>query len=436
MTLSPEVKSRLLSEKPEKLGKYEILDILGKGAMGLVYLGYDPFGARKVAIKVSVLEQEDENTARLFRRMFFNEAHMAGLLQHPNILSVYDAGEEGSLPYIVMEYVENARTLKDFCTVRNLPSVQTVVEIAFKCARALDYAHRMGVIHRDIKSTNIMLTRDGDVKIGDFGIAKRSQSDTTQVMGMIGSPRYMSPEQAQEEEVNNQTDLFSLGVVMYELLTGRPPFQADGFSRLMYKIIHEDPPPPRELRSDIPEALQEIVIKALCKDRTQRYRMGNELAVDLARTFEYLGRVETAIDEEEKFNAVKQLSFFQEFSASELWEVVRAAKWETYTTGDRIISEGVIEQCFYIIVDGDVIVKKSNRVLGNLEAGDCFGEMGYFTKTERTATILAVNNVIVLNVNATLIEQASLPTQLKFHKVFLRTLIERLTRTNEILARR
>ncbi len=419
---------------PKKMGKYELLEIIGRGGMGLVYLGYDPFANRKVAIKVSVTgDQEDEITVQLYRRMFFNEAHMAGLLHHPNIISVYDAGVEGDYPYIVMEYVDSAQTLKDFCTVNKLAPIQTVVEIAFKCAKALDYAHRMGVIHRDIKPTNVMLTEQRDVKIGDFGIARRTQSETTQVMGMIGSPRYMSPEQAQEEDVSNQTDLFSLGVVIYELLTGKPPFRAQSFSRLMYKIINEPPTPIRNYRADIPADLEKIVLNALAKDREKRYKSGTELAVDLARTFDYLEVIESEIEEEEKFNGVKLLSFFQDFTDPETWEVIRASIWEKFTTGDSIVAEGNIEQSFYIIVEGDVIVKKANRILGSLETGDCFGEMGYLTKAERTATILAVNKVTVMKINATLMEQASINCQLKFLQVFLRTLITRLTQTNEIL---
>ena len=163
--------------------------------MGVVYLAHDPFAERPVAIKLGSIPTSAE-AARLSHRIFFNEARLAGLLKHPNILSVYDAGEEDGRPYIVMEYVDGSRTLKDHCQADSLLPLRRVVEIAFKCARALDYAHRAGVIHRDIKSSNILLTPSGDVKIADFGIARRLHSETTQVMGMVGSPRYMSPEQA------------------------------------------------------------------------------------------------------------------------------------------------------------------------------------------------------------------------------------------------
>ena len=421
---------------PPKLGKYEVRRLIGRGGMGAVYLGHDPFADRDVAIKVNTSGPEDDLSPDFHRRMFFNEAHTAGLLQHPNILAVYDAGLEGAHPYIVMEHVDKARTLRELCRVEHLPPVKTAVEIVFKCARALDYAHRMGVVHRDIKPSNIMLTEAGDVKIGDFGIAQRSQSDTTQVLGMIGSPRYMSPEQAQEEDVGAQSDLFSLGVVMYELLTGHPPFNAQSFSRLIYTIIHEDPPPMRGYRSDLPPELDAVIARLLAKDLDVRYRTGAELAADLSRTFDYLGSLESSIDDEEKLATIKALDFFGSFSEHELWEVIRAGVWERWTTGDRIITEGNVEQSFYIIVKGDVIAKKQGKLLGMLEAGDCFGEMGYISQTRRSATILAVKDVITLKLHESLIDQASVGCQLKFLKVFLSTLVTRLTRTNEVLMTR
>jgi len=418
---------------PAKLGKYEVLEVIGRGAMGTVYLGYDPFAGRQVAIKVGTVPTSAE-AARLSHRLFFNEARLVGLLKHPNILAVWDAGEDEGRPYVVMQFIEGARTLKDHCDAGELLPLRQVVEIAFKCARALDYAHRAGVIHRDIKSSNILLTRDGDVKIADFGIAKRLHSDTTQVLGMIGSPRYMSPEQALEEEVTNQTDLYSLGVVMYELLTGRLPFQAEELSRLIYKVIHEEPPRPRDIRADLPEPLESIVLKALRKDRRERYAMGNELAADLSRAFEHLDRVEVDVNEQEQFSLVRKLNFFAEFSGAELWEVIRSAVWETYTTGDRIVSEGAIEEYFYVIVSGDVVVKKGGRTLSALGTGDCFGEMGYFGKAPRSATIVAVNEVTAIRLSGSLMDQLSSGSQLRFLQSFVRTLSARLTKTSEFLS--
>ena len=243
---------------PEKLGKYEIKEQVGRGSMGVVYKGHDPFTDQDVAVKVAMSESlNDKESGERYRRMFFNEAHTAGTLKHPNIVEILDAGveeaEDGDHCYIVMELIEKGDTLKSYCNAKNLLPYELVVEIIFKCAKALDYAHRNGVVHRDIKPTNILITKSRDVKIADFSIAHLMTSDTTSTMpmGFVGSPRYMSPEQVQEDVITNQTDLFSLGIVMYELLTGKHPFAADSFSRLIHMIINETHPPLSTHRSDV-----------------------------------------------------------------------------------------------------------------------------------------------------------------------------------------
>ena len=421
---------------PTKIGKYEILDVAGRGNMGIVYAAHDPFEDRKVAVKVCVMEDDAgaSTASRIARKLFFNEAHTVGELDHRNILRVFDAGEENEEAYIVMEYVESARTLSEFCSAENLMPLSRVAEVLFQSARALDYAHRRGVVHRDIKPTNLMLTVNGDVKIGDFGIAQGAQAETTQIMGALGSPRYMSPEQAREDDVNNQTDLYSLGVVAYELLTGQPPFTGQGFSRLMYKILHEDAPRLRHIRPDLPESLELIVSRAIHKDLQVRYKTGRELASDLATVFDELGDHEENISQDKKFSIVRRLRFFNDLSDTEVWEVLRASVWENYPGGGEIITEGNIDDSFFIIVNGDVTVCKGTTEISSLSKGDCFGEMGYLSKTQRSASIVAKDDVALLKINSSLMDEASLNCQLRFNKVFIKTLIERLTRTSERLS--
>ena len=420
---------------PSKLGKYEVIEEISRGSMGTVYLGHDPYIDRPVAIKVAHAEQlKDADSGAQYRKMFFNEAHTAGLLTHPNIIGIYDAGVDGEMCYIVMEYVEGGNTLKAYCKAESLLPVQKVVEIIFKCAKALDYAHRQGVIHRDIKPTNILVTRELDIKIGDFSIAYVTQLDNTGTMpmGMVGSPRYMSPEQITEDALTNQTDLFSLGVIMYELLTGKHPFAAENFSRLVQRVLNEEPPAMADFRSDLPKGLQNIVSRALAKKIDDRYRMGMDLASDLSRAFEHL--LETPheqITEQERFNMVKKLDFFTGFPDAEVWEIVRAGSWQKYDTGEQIIIEGELDDSFYIIADGEVSVRKSGKDLRSLVKGDCFGEMGYLARTKRTATIVAKGRTALLKVNSTVINQVSLNCQVRFLKVFLRTLIHRLSVTTE-----
>jgi serine/threonine protein kinase len=205
---------------PEKIGKYVIVKEVGRGSTGVVYLSHDPYYRRDVAIKVYNLESHDPDRARVTRKMFLSEAHMVGMLQHPNILPIFDAGEENGHYYIVTEHVHGARTLSAYCKPDNLLPVDDVVEIMYKCAKALHYAHSRGVIHRDIKPSNIMLTQANDVRIIDFGIALVADSDISRIEGIAGSPSYMSPEQVQSLEITNRSDLYSLGAVLYEMLTG------------------------------------------------------------------------------------------------------------------------------------------------------------------------------------------------------------------------
>ena len=191
---------------PEKLGKYEIGECVGRGSMGAVYKAYDPFVDRAVAVKMALADalRERDASAR-FRKIFFNEAHTAGMLRHPNILEIFDAGVDDDKCYIVMELVDNGTTLKDHCVADQLLALDQATEVFFTCAKAIDYAHKQGVIHRDIKPTNILLTHDMEVKIADFSIAHIAHADMTNTMpmGFVGSPRYMSPEQIQEDNITN-----------------------------------------------------------------------------------------------------------------------------------------------------------------------------------------------------------------------------------------
>ena len=424
----------MTNSAPEKLGKYEVREEIDRGSMGVVYLGHDPYINRPVALKVAFLDSlNDPESGERYRKMFFNEAHTAGLLTHPNVINIYDAGVDKDDCYIVMEYIEGGNTLKPYCSSDNLLPVKNVVEIIFKCAKALDYAHRQGVVHRDIKPSNILFTPDQDVKIGDFSIAHvyNADSTTTQMGGMMGSPRYMSPEQLREEHITSQSDLFSLGVVMYELLTGRQPFPADNFSRLVTTILNDDPPPMSDYRADLPESLNNIVMKALEKDISNRYQMGLDLAADLTKAFDSLEKPKEDISAEEKFNSVKKLEFFTGFPDAEIWEILRASTWQDYDADDDIIVEGDMDDCFYIIVNGNVEVMKNASVIRTLQKGDCFGEMGYLAKTKRTASIKSRDHTSLMKINSTVISQVSLNCQVRFLKVFLRTLIHRLSATTE-----
>lgn len=422
----------MTTDIPKKLGKYEIIRELGRGSMGVVYEGHDPFTDHRVALKVANTRKfKNKKTAERYKKSFFNEAHTAGKLKHPNIIEILDAGAEEDVCYIVMELVEGGHTLKPHCKPDNLLPYEQVVDVIFKCAKALDYAHRIGVIHRDIKPTNILLTKDMDVKFCDFSIAHlmTEEAESTMPTGFVGSPRYMSPEQVQEDMITNQTDLFSLGIVMYELLTGKHPFAADGFSRLIYKITNEQPPALRSYRTDVPEIFEKIIHHVLQKNPEKRYKMGLNLAADLSLAFDYLDEPQEDIDEKERFSQVQALEFFQGFSEAEIWEIIRSCVWQEYESGQEVVVQGDVDEAFYVIVAGDVDVYRKTSRIGSIKAGDCFGEMGYLANTERTATIRAKDAVRLLKINSTVIDQLSVGCQLHFNKVFLRTLVKRLSLT-------
>jgi serine/threonine protein kinase len=424
---------------PERLGKYEILREVGAGNMATVYLGHDPFINRDVAIKVALPEAlRDRAMGGQFRRLFFNEARIAGLLDNQYILGVYDAGAEEELLYLVMEYVSGGRTLKAFCDPENLLPVPKVIELIYKCCRGLSYAHSRDVIHRDIKPSNILLTEEMDVRLADFGIAQLLKGEETQIVGILGSPFYMSPEQVSDKTLTSQTDLYSLGVVLYELLTGHTPFSAENLPALLRKILYEEPPLLSHSRPDLPGFLEIVVKRALAKNPAGRYQTAADFAADLSLALKQqrAGAAAPDTDAREKFQRLRKLSFFRDFLDAELWEVIAAAEWREVRPEALVMSEGEVADGFYVIVQGAVRVIREGRPITTLSAGDCFGEIAYLTGSTRSASILAVEEAIFVKIDSALMERASLPCQLKFMRTFLLALIERLSGARELAARR
>lgn len=269
------------NDPPAMLGRYKVLKELGRGSMGVVYLGKDPTIQRFVAIKTMQLDAIDEvDKLQDVKARFFREAESTGRLSHPNIVTIFDAGEEHDLGYIAMELLQGT-TLKEWSRKPNLMPFPKVVSILATVADAMDHAHQQGIVHRDIKPANIMLTNDAVVKVMDFGIAKMATSSKTQTNIVMGTPTYMSPEQIAGKKVDGRSDIFSLGVVMFELLTGRPPFLADNVSALLFAIAHTPHPSLKAIRPDVPPLLKGVVDRALHKDPVHRYRRAGEFATEL-----------------------------------------------------------------------------------------------------------------------------------------------------------
>lgn len=425
-----------VNTRPETIGKYEIIQEVGRGSMGTVYQSYDPFAERHVAIKVAHPQFLNQNEDGIrFRKLFFNEAHAAGVLAHPSILSLYDAGVDGEICYLVMEFVPGAQTLESYCKSDKLLSVREVVGIVFKCAKALDYAHRQGIIHRDIKPSNILFTEDRDIKLSDFSIARINRADqtSTQFDGFLGSPLYMSPEQINEWDISTNTDIFSLGTVMYEMLTGHHPFRADSLTAIANNITNEQPVPLTEYRNDLPEGLAYILARMMKKKNSKRYASGLDLAADLALIFDDLEKISSEDALRDKFDSLNRLGFFKGFNDAEIWGLVRASNWDSYPPGKTIINEGESDHSFYIILAGQVTIQKDNQTIETLKEGDCFGEMGFLSKTERTASVTAKTDVSLIRVNKSTLDRADETTQLRFLKVFVDVVIERLKQTTSIL---
>ncbi|MEP7150100.1 MAG: serine/threonine-protein kinase [Nitrospira sp.] len=275
---------------PAALGRYHVVKELGRGAMGVVYLGKDPTIQRFVAIKTMRLDEIDnEEDLKEFRDRFFREAESTGRLSHPNIVTVYDAGEQDGLAYIAMEYLEGT-LLSCYCQKSTILPAKQSLQIVATVAEALDYAHSQGVVHRDVKPANIMILKQRLVKVMDFGIAKMASASKTQTRMILGTPRYMSPEQATGKDVDGRSDVFSLGVVLFELLSGERPFDAENMAALVTRIAKAPHPPLLKYRRDLPTRVQSILDRALQKEIPNRYRHASDMAQDLRDIFQVMPR--------------------------------------------------------------------------------------------------------------------------------------------------
>ena len=422
------------TQHPKKIAKYEIKRCIGKGAMGEVFEAFDPFVQRTVAIKVAHSQEgKDARITQKFRDAFFSEVYSAGRMHHPSVVSVYDAGQEDNYNYIVMEYVDGS-TLQDYVSGGKTLTPDEVVDVIFQCAKGLDYVHRQGVIHRDLKPGNIMLSHEGEVKIMDFSISHIDIGLQEQSNDLLGSPMYMPPEQLSEEKrLVAQSDVYSLGASMYALLAGKTPYKAGNLESLIYKISNIEPESLLELRPDIPEHIVDIVTKAMHKIIYNRHESAHALAEDLSRSYSQLRQVGKRIDVQEKWTALRYLHFFKDFSDDQITEVVNASDWKDFKKNEVIVSEGDIGTSFFIVTKGGVEVFKKDKVIGSMKQGDCFGEIAFITKKPRGASIVARTDVTLMSVSGPLMEQASPETQIQYYRVFLENLISRLSQTTEKL---
>ena len=423
----------------EKVGKYEVIRVLGKGATAVVYLGRDPDSDREVAIKLIKFGDDNAAMSRRLRKLFQTEDSVGRRLKHPNIVELYDAVVEDDHAYIVMEFIEGT-SLEQYCVINRLLPMHRAIGIIFKCCLALDYAFRQGVVHRDIKPANIMIDKEDNPKITDFGLAlnlsKDMKRDSTFIMG-VGSPAYMSPEQIKNYPLNQKTDLYSLGVLLFQLLTGRLPFRANNQGALVYKIVNMETPSVCALNPNLPAGLDPILKKALEKDLYNRYRNGAEFAKDLSTVrYQILDEDETQNDTSH-FERLRKLEFFTEFEDIELWEVLRISVWREVSTKVVLIREGDNNRVFGVIVDGFVEVSVEGKSLCRLGAGEIVGEMAYLHPSDstRSATVVTLEPTLFLEINSAALDLSSDEVVERFRKTLIAKVIARLREADKALAK-
>ena len=416
-----------------QVGKYEVQKHLGKGATGTVYLAKDTFTGKEVALKT--IEPEvfrDPEFGTVYRTQFLNEASLAGKLRHPHIVSILDAvvGEESG--HIAMELVMGGDLSKHVVAGKLLP-IADVLQIAFKCCGALQYAATQGIVHRDIKPANIMIAEGTEVKIADFGAAFLKKSQVVQTAAM-GSPYYMSPEQIQGKEVSFHSDMYSLGVVLYELLTGGRPFTGKDIETLMQKIINEDAPAPSAKRPDLPKALDGLVLRALKKDAKQRYATWAEFAGELSKAGG-LVLAPGAIPDSEKYVMLKNVPMLSLLADSELWELARAGRWSRVAKGKQIVKEKDRGMSFFFLAKGDAKVTRGGKLLNMVSGSEFFGEMAYIAGGEaRHATVESHTDVLLAEFEPPALDKMSLGAQLQLTRALVRNVADRLALANTRIA--
>ena len=410
-----------------QIGKYELQALVGKGASGSVFRARDTFTNTEVAVKVIDPESfRDPQFGEIMRNQFLNEASLAGKLSHPHIVAILDAVVEEGSAYIAMEYVSGGN-LSEYAKPGRLMSINDAIQVGFKCCGALDYAFRQGIVHRDIKPANIMVSTGTDVKIADFGAAYLSSREVKQTF-TIGSPAYVSPEQITGQPLTHHSDMFSLGVVLYELLTGHRPFTGPTVNDVVTSIVHEEPRAPGTYRPGLPPALERIVLTALRKNPEDRFPTWADMALQLADVGQ-LGGQQKTVPDSEKYEAMRKLEFFRQFADADIWQLVRTCSWRRVSARTVVLQEGDPGQSLLFLVKGQVKVTKNGRLLNLLRDGECIGEMSYVRKgaTPRHATVEAMTDLLVAELDSRSAEGMNDHSRLRLTDALLVSLADRLS---------
>ena len=419
-------------EIPSRIGPYEIMGILGRGQSATIYLGRELFPAREVAIKVYDAQLLASEERSVFRSLFLKETLLAKKLTHPNITQVYDAAADDERAYIVMEYMQ-AGSLDRFCVPDGLLPPQRVAALLEKVCDALSYAQVHGIIHRDLKPANVLMGADGEAKVADFGVAHTAFAfDPTRGL-MVGSPAYMAPEQLERKPASAQTDIYSLGIMMYKMLTGALPFPPDTAAALTARILLGSLPKPGLSRPGLPPLFDHIFARATARDPAQRYRTWEEFASDLRLAAETDQHVDPV---EEKLATLRTLPFFREFSPEALREALPMARWFDVRAGATLINEDDPGYSFFVLVRGQMKVMRRGTLLQIHGAGQCLAETAFLRRTgaRRFSTVSAVTDCTVVEFDPDVLWLASDELTRNFHRAFLTTLADKLVNAEGALA--
>ena len=422
----------------ETIGRYRLIRQLGKGATATVHLVEDETDGQQYALKLVRFSEESAAYSRRIKKLFMTEGNVGRQMNHPNIARVYDCVVEEEQAYLVMEFVPG-KGLDAFLRFDTMLPIHQVISIIFKCALALDYAYHKGVIHRDLKPANIMLDGEGNPKLTDFGLAlnikKTGAEDSTFIMG-VGSPAYMSPEQIKNYPLDQKSDIYSLGIVLYQMLTGRFPFSAKTQAQLVYKIINADAPLASILMPSVPKLVDPIIKKCLEKDLYSRYKNGAELAKDLSAIQYQIVDDDFIPPDTKGFEALRSIPFFRDFMPIEIWEVMRISKFRDIEEDCLLMQEGELDDSFGILVEGSVEVSMGGKRIAVIEAGEPIGETSFMLEgnTPRTATITTLTPIRYLEVSAAALALGSEECQENFRKGLIKALVGRYYAANQALA--
>ena len=411
--------------------RFEFVRTLGQGGMAEVYLARDRFHEREVALKIMrAIENPTEDQARI-EQLWVNEMRLAGRLKHPYILEIYEAGHEADRSFLVMEYLTGG-TLAGHTQPHTLLEIPRVADIVYKVCHALEYANTEGLLHRDVKPANVLLSGDGVPKVSDFGAVYITGSDETQVIG-VGTLPFMPPEHFEGAEPHVQHDIYATGVMAYNLLTGHYPHRGDTQSAMIYEKLHGEPVPLLRRRQNVPAGLVEAIDRSMHRDRNQRFQTWKEFRAALSAAFPQIREDKAVSNESARFEALRQLPFFARFTETEMWEAVRLATRHTFEPGKEVIEEGADDQTVYVVESGELEVMHKGVRIGRVAAGEGFGEIAFIEGTDRprSASVRAVIPTQVVAFPAETLERASGGLQAAFGRAIVKLLVQRLIHAND-----